>query len=81
MSCLLYNLSIEPLAAALRTSAKLKGIKIANHTKLITKLFSDDTLVYLGRDDKFRDLKDIINLFCRASTAQFNMEKKQRHTQ
>ena len=41
MSCLLYNLAIEPLAEALRAS----GIKIANHAKLITKLFADDTLV------------------------------------
>jgi len=69
MSCLLYNLAIEPLADALRTSAKLKTIKVVNHAKLITKLFSDDTLVYLGKNDKFRDLEDIISIFCRASTA------------
>jgi len=72
---MLYNLAIEPLATTLRASTKLKGIKITNHANLITKLFADDTLVYLGKNDKFRDLEDIINLFCRASTAQFNMEK------
>ena len=76
MSFLLYNLAIEPLATALRASTKLKGIKIENHAKLlITKLFADNTLVYLGKNDKFKDLEDIINLLCRASTAQFNMEK------
>ena len=75
MSCLLYSLAIKPLAAALRASTKLKGIKITNNTKLITKLFADDTLVYLGKNDKFSDLEDIISLFCRASTARFNMEK------
>src|SRR5882724_2437153 len=69
MSCLLYNLAIEPLVTALRASTKLKGINIMNHTKLITKLFADDTLVYLGKNDKFKDLEDIINLLCRASTA------------
>ena len=68
MSCLLYNLAIEPLATALRVSAKIKRIKIVNHAKIITNLFADDTLVYLEKD-KFRDLEDIINLFCRASTA------------
>ena len=69
MSCLLYNLAIEPLAEAMRASAKLKGIKIANHAKLITKMFADDTLVYLGKDNKFKDLENIISLFCKASTA------------
>ena len=72
MSCLLY---IEPLATALRSSTKLKGIKIENHARLITKLFADDTLVYLGKNDRFSDLEEIINLFCKASTACFNMEK------
>src|SRR5882724_3870461 len=75
MSCLLYNLAIEPLATALRLSTKLKGIKIENHTKLITKLFVDNMLVYLGKNDKFNDLEGIINIFCRASMAWFNMEK------
>jgi len=31
--------------------------------KLITKLFADDTLVYLGKNDKFKDLEDTINIF------------------
>jgi len=42
MSCLLYNLAIKPLAAALRASTKLKGIKITNLVNLITTLFADD---------------------------------------
>src|SRR5882672_11188404 len=75
MSCLLYNLAIEPLAVALRASTKLKRMQIRDHAKLIAKLFEDDTLVYLGSNDKFSDLEDIINLFCKASTAHFNMEK------
>src|SRR5882672_8614168 len=75
MSCLLYNLAIEPLAVALRASAKLRGIQIRDHPKLIAKLFADDTLVYLGSNDKFSDLEELINLFCKASTARFNMEK------
>jgi len=69
MSWLIYNIAIEPLATALRASTKLKGIKIENHEMLITKLFADNTLVYLGKNDKFKDLEDILNLFCRASTA------------
>ena len=59
MSCLLYNLAIEPLAVALRASKKLKGIKVKDHPKLIAKLFADDTLVYLGANNKFGDLEEL----------------------
>ena len=65
--------------AALRASTKLKGIKITKHTKVITKLFAADTLVYLGKNNKFSDLEDIINLFCRASSALFDIAKKEAH--
>ena len=71
----MYSLAIELLAAALRASKKLKGIKVKDHPKLIAKLFAEDTLVYLGANNKFGDLEDIVNLFCKASTARFNMEK------
>jgi len=80
MSCLLYNLAIEPLATALRSSTKLKGIKIENHAKLITKLFSDDALVYLGKNDKFSDLEEIIN--CSVMRPQHaSIWRKQKHSQ
>jgi len=74
MSCLLYNLEIELLAAALRTSKKLKGIKVKDHPKLIAKFFADDTLVYLGANNKFGDLEDIVNLFCKHHSP-LNMER------
>ena len=51
MSCILYNLAIEPLACTLRESKELKGYKI-NGKKEITRLFADDTLVYLNKNDK-----------------------------
>ena len=77
MSCLLYNLAIEPLACAIRQSKTLKGYKVNRMNKLITKLFADDTLVYLNKKDKIKDLEEIIKEFCMASTAKFNMEKNQ----
>ncbi|CAK5269503.1 unnamed protein product [Mycena citricolor] len=47
LSCLLFNLAIEPLAESLRQS-NLKGIKIKSKVeRLIATLFADDTIVYL----------------------------------
>lgn len=75
LSCLLFNLAIEPLAESLRTSG-LKGINIPGATQsLICKLFADDTLVYLSEKDKLRKLNPILNKWCLASTAKFNEEK------
>lgn len=75
MSCLLYNLAIEPLAIMLRNS-KLKGFKI-NGTEDPVKvtLFADDTIVYMRQDDDFRELNKVLDRFCEASTAKFNLEK------
>lgn len=75
MSCLLYNLAIEPLAYAIRGSKELKGYKANRMKRLITKLFVDDTLVYLNKQDKTKDLEKIIKEFYIVSTAKFNLEK------
>ncbi|KAJ3853367.1 hypothetical protein EV368DRAFT_73517 [Lentinula lateritia] len=69
MSCLLFDLAIEPLAIALRTSnlkgfSEIPGIK----EKLIANLFADDTTVFL---------ENILNRWCTASTAVFNISKTQ----
>lgn len=75
MSCLLYNLAIEPLAQAIRKST-LEGIKIPGVAeRLIVTLFADDTLVYLSKSDDMKTLHNIIERFCLASTAKFNMGK------
>jgi hypothetical protein len=41
----------------------------------MTTLFADDTTVYLSKFDKFNDLQEILDLWCRASGAKFNVEK------
>ena len=75
MSCILYDLAIEPLAEALRRS-DLKGIEIkGNVEKLLVNLFADDTLVYLRENDNINVLEKVIEVFCTASTAKFNMDK------
>jgi hypothetical protein len=73
LSCLLFDLAIEPLAAMLRNS-NLEGYRIPGTTKkLITSLFADDTTVYLAKD-KFSDLQNIKE-WCTASSAKFNIAK------
>lgn len=59
LSCLLFNLAIESLAATLRNS-QLQGFTInENIDRLITTLFADDTTVYLSSEDEFKDLQTI----------------------
>ena len=75
MSCLLFDLAIEPLAALLRAS-DLKGYKIpGNEEKLIANLFADDTTTFLSENDKVEDLQKILTRWCNASTAKFNIQK------
>jgi hypothetical protein len=75
MSCLLFNIAIEPLANMLQQS-NLKGIKIPGTAKrLITNLFADDTTVFLSELDKFCDLEHILQKWCIASGAHFNVNK------
>ncbi|KII82858.1 hypothetical protein PLICRDRAFT_80112, partial [Plicaturopsis crispa FD-325 SS-3] len=76
MSCILYNIAIEPLGNMLRAS-NIKGIQVPDLAKrILVTMFADDTLVYLSERDDFRDLEKIIDLFCLASTAKFNTEKQ-----
>jgi len=43
--------------------------------RLITTLFADDTTVFLSEFDKFIDLESILNKWCIASGACFNISK------
>jgi exonuclease III len=75
LSCLLFIVAIEPLASMLRKS-KLNGINIPGRAeRLITSLFADDTTVYLHHTDDFNDLRSILNKWCSASGAAFNIHK------
>ncbi|KAF5378764.1 hypothetical protein D9615_006956 [Tricholomella constricta] len=75
LSCLLFNLAIESLAASLRNSS-LTGYKIKGDAeRLLTTLFADDTTVYLSEYDSFTDLENILNKWCRVSGAKFNLNK------
>jgi hypothetical protein len=75
LSCLLFDLAIEPLAESLRKS-DLEGPQIPGaQERLIATLFADDTLVYLNWTDDFKKLIEILEEWCTASGAKFNINK------
>lgn len=75
MSCLLYDIAIEPLACAIRKSALL-GFKIPNvQDRVLVSMFADDTLVYLRESDDLKTLTVILAIFCLLSNARFNENK------
>jgi len=80
ISCLLFNLAIEPLANMIRHSEKLQGLETQTANKeidrLIISLFADDTTVFLNKEDKWQDLNDLLDTWCIASGAKFNIGKK-----
>lgn len=66
LSCLLFNLAIEPMAEMICTSS-LKGITVPGlEYRIIVTLFANDTTVYLSAKDNFKDLEDILDSWCTA---------------
>ncbi|KAL1939020.1 hypothetical protein VTO73DRAFT_10280 [Trametes versicolor] len=75
LSCLLFDLAIEPLSAMIRASP-LKGFNIPNSTtSLKATLFADDTTVYLAETDDFAILQRVLDVWCSAAKARFNIKK------
>jgi hypothetical protein len=76
LSCALFNLAIEPMACRLRSDPNLQGYSIPGaEEKLIISLFADDTSIYLNHNDKMDDVQSILDNWCLASGAKFNIEK------
>lgn len=75
LSCLLFDLVIEPLSAMIRSST-LRGFEIPGAmAALKATLFADDTTVYLADNDDFQTLQDILDTWCSAAKARFNIKK------
>ena len=75
MSCILFDLGIEPLAANIRASS-IRGIDVPSlDEKVKVSLFADDTTVILTEYDSLSDLTGILNKWCDVSGAKFNVEK------
>ncbi len=75
LSCLLFDLAIEPLSAMIRNSA-IKGFSIPRCNEVLKAvLFADDTTVYLSRGDDFKILQTVLDTWCSAAKARFNIGK------
>ncbi len=75
LSCLLFDLAIEPLSAMIRKS-NLEGFTVPRCKEILKAvLFADNTTVYLSRRDDFRTLQDVLDTWCSAAKARFNMSK------
>lgn len=76
LSCLLFDLGIEPLACMIRNDPNIKGISIPTIEKPIkARLFADDTNLFLSKQDSFDYIRSLLKDWCRASGAKFNIEK------
>ena len=76
LSCLLFDLAIEPLAAMIHNTQKITGYDIpGSNTTVKINLYADDTTVYLSASDKYSDLEKLLTVWCKASGAKFNLEK------
>ena len=76
LSCLLFDLAIEPLACMIRNSEDLRGLSIPGiERRIIVNLFADDTTVYLSSVDRFDSLESVLSGWCKASGAKFNIDK------
>ncbi len=75
LSCLLFDLAIEPLSAMIRSSS-IEGFAIPRCTETLKAvLFADDTTVYLSSRDDFSMLQGVLDTWCSAAKARFNMGK------
>ncbi|KAL7282742.1 hypothetical protein ACG7TL_004216 [Trametes sanguinea] len=75
LSCLLFDLAIEPLSNMIR-SAEINGINVPECAEALrATLFADDTTVYLAERDDFRNLQAVLDKWCSAAKAKFNINK------
>ena len=76
LSCLLFDLAIEPLACLIRSNLDIRGLDIpCLIEKLVIKLFADNTNLYLSKYDRLDVVQRVLDMWCEASGAKFNIEK------
>ena len=76
LSCLLFDLGIEPLACMIRKDPNIKGISVPSIGEPVkANLFADDTNLYLSKEDSFDYARELLNDWCHVSGAKFNIEK------
>ena len=76
LSCLLFDMAIEPLACKIRQSETIEGLNIPGLQENIKiNLFADDPTLYLNKNDRLDLVETILDEWCEVSGAKFNLEK------
>jgi len=76
LSCPLFDLAIEPLACCIHADPNIKGLMIPSVENAIKiMLFADDTNLFLSKNDWLDYIQEILDEWCKASGARFNLEK------
>lgn len=76
VSTFTFDLVIEPLAYMVRNLENLNSFQIPNIPEnVLINLFVDDTTVYLGKNDRYNNLKNILDCWCCMSDVKFNIIK------
>jgi exonuclease III len=74
LSCILYDIAIEPFARYLINS-EFQGVKLPDGTRLKLVQFADDTTPFPGCNNDFYVLSRALGLFERATAARLNYQK------
>lgn len=75
LSCILYDLVIEPLAMTIRRNRLLLGIKLQDGTRVKCVLYADDTTFFPRSIEEMREMARILHLFEQAVGALVNWIK------
>lgn len=76
LSYALFNLAIEPLACRIKSDHHLKGYEIPGiEEKIIINLYANDTNLFLSKEDNLDYVHKVLNEWCKASRAKFNIGK------
>ncbi len=76
LSCLLFDIAIEPLTCMLRNNQGILGLAIpGTNKKLVVNMFADNTTLYLSELNNFDHVEKILHQWCDVSGARFNLEK------
>jgi hypothetical protein len=84
ISSYLFLLAAEGLSYLLNSriqSSNLKGIKVAPSAPVVSHLlFADDSLLaFSANAENAQEIHDVMNIYCRASGQQINMDKSSIH--
>ena len=73
---MLFNLAIEPLACRIRSDKNLEGYEIPGiEEKILISLYTDDTNLFLNKNDNLDDVHRTLDEWCKVSGAKFNIGK------